>query len=92
MYLAPPLAFLSNHSCNLNALLKSFIDDAVAPDKSASKFLELSQSKSVKDGILALNVPEPAVSKAAAPSNVILFIVAPLALFLTLVGCDGSLT
>ena len=36
MYLDPPLAFLSSHSCNLKALLKSFIDAADAVDKSAS--------------------------------------------------------
>ena len=36
IYLEPPLAFLSSHSCNLNARLSSFIDAAAAVDKSAS--------------------------------------------------------
>jgi hypothetical protein len=90
IYLAPPLAFLSSHSCNLNALLKSFIEEAVAIDKSANKWLELSISKYFCWGKSAFNAPVWDDFNAETPSNVNEPIGWPVELSLTYVEWFGS--
>ena len=57
MYLEPPLAFLSNHSCNLNALLKSFMLEAVASVKSTSVCLVTSNCLKLVGAPLTVNAP-----------------------------------
>ena len=57
IYLDPPLAFLSNHSCNLNALLKSFMLEAVASVKSTSVWFVISNCLGVFDALLSVKNP-----------------------------------